>query len=97
MTFKCQEKNMCKKVHNFHHYTTWFLAPLIVLHSLAQIYSHNQTQNILLWSCVEKDLTHYVYIVCLVVGINLNGGQIMHIQILGPTCTIKICSCTHVC
>jgi hypothetical protein len=56
MTLKCQEKNMCKKVHNFHHYTTWFLAPLILLHSLAEIYSHNQTQNILLWSCVEKRL-----------------------------------------
>jgi len=31
ITLKCQEKNICKKVHNFHHYLTWFLAPLIVL------------------------------------------------------------------
>ncbi len=46
---------------------------------------------------LKKNLTHYVYIVRLVVGINLNGGQIMQIQILGPTCTIKICSCTFVC
>ncbi len=46
---------------------------------------------------LKKYLTHYVYIVRLVVGINLNGGQITHIQILDPTCTIKMCSCALVC
>ncbi len=46
---------------------------------------------------LKKDLTHYVYVIRLIVGINLNGGQIMHIQILGLTYTIKICSCTLVC
>ncbi len=30
ITFKCQEKTYVKKIHNFHHYSTWFLAPLIV-------------------------------------------------------------------
>jgi hypothetical protein len=27
---KCQEKNICKKIHSFHHYLTWFLAILIL-------------------------------------------------------------------
>jgi hypothetical protein len=30
ITFKCQEKNICKKVHSFHHYLTWFLAPISI-------------------------------------------------------------------
>ncbi len=28
---KCQKNNICKKVHSFHHYLTWFLAPIFVL------------------------------------------------------------------
>jgi hypothetical protein len=28
ITLKSQEKNICKKVHSFHHYLTWFLAPI---------------------------------------------------------------------
>jgi len=31
ITFKCHKKNICKKVHNFHHCLTWFLAPFFVL------------------------------------------------------------------
>jgi hypothetical protein len=31
ITLKCQEKNICKKVHSFHHYLTWFLAPISIL------------------------------------------------------------------
>jgi hypothetical protein len=30
ITLKCQDKNICKKVHNFHHYLTWFLVPRYV-------------------------------------------------------------------
>jgi len=30
ITLKCQEKNICKNIHSFHHYLTWFLAPLII-------------------------------------------------------------------
>ncbi len=30
ITLKWQEKNICKNVHNFHHYLTWFLAPIFV-------------------------------------------------------------------
>ncbi len=25
------KKNICKKIHSFHHYPTWFLAPIFVL------------------------------------------------------------------
>ncbi len=28
---KCQEKNICKKVHSIHHHPTWFLAPMCVV------------------------------------------------------------------
>ncbi len=28
---KYQENNMCQNVHNFHHYLTWFLAPISIL------------------------------------------------------------------
>jgi hypothetical protein len=31
ITLKCQKKNICKKVHSFHHYLTWFLVPIFVL------------------------------------------------------------------
>jgi hypothetical protein len=31
ITFKCHKKNICKKVHNFHHCSTWFLALFFVL------------------------------------------------------------------
>jgi hypothetical protein len=31
ITLKCQEKNICKKVHSFHHYPTWFLVPISLL------------------------------------------------------------------
>jgi len=37
ITLKCQEKNICKKVHSFHHYLTWFLAPISVLTPLCVI------------------------------------------------------------
>jgi hypothetical protein len=31
ITLKCQEKNICKKIHSFHHYSTWFLVTISVL------------------------------------------------------------------
>jgi hypothetical protein len=31
ITLTCQEKNICKKNQNFHHYLTWFLAPIFIL------------------------------------------------------------------
>ncbi len=30
ITFKCK-KNICKKIHSFHHYLTWYLASIFVL------------------------------------------------------------------
>ncbi len=24
------KKNVCKKIHSFHHYSTWFLAPIFI-------------------------------------------------------------------
>jgi hypothetical protein len=34
---KCQEKNICKKIHSFHHYLTWFLAPIFIFSPLVII------------------------------------------------------------
>ncbi len=31
ITLKCQEKKKKKNIHNFYHYLTWLLAPLIIL------------------------------------------------------------------
>jgi hypothetical protein len=31
ITLKCQEKNICKKIHSFDHYSTWFLVPICIL------------------------------------------------------------------
>jgi hypothetical protein len=30
ITLKCQGENICKIVHIFHHYPTWFLVPIFV-------------------------------------------------------------------
>ncbi len=30
ITLKCFKKNICKKVHSFHHYLTWFLATISI-------------------------------------------------------------------
>jgi hypothetical protein len=34
ITLKCQEKNIYKKVHSFHHYSTWFWLLFLYLHPI---------------------------------------------------------------
>jgi hypothetical protein len=42
-----EEKNIFKKVHNFHHYPTWFLASIYILGPLKQIIIERSCMEIL--------------------------------------------------
>jgi hypothetical protein len=45
ITLKCQKKNICKKIHKFHHYSTWFLAPRCIIAVSQDFHLDHSTHN----------------------------------------------------
>jgi hypothetical protein len=45
VTLKCQEKNICKKIQNFHHYSTCFLTPRCVFVVSQDLHLDHSTHN----------------------------------------------------
>jgi hypothetical protein len=68
ITFKCQEKKTCQKVHNFHHYPTWFLVPIFVLIPIKTLVFLGDKKGLpsqlidwLVWRFITTIAKHYMH------------------------------------
>ncbi len=76
ITLKCQGKNICKKVHSFHHYPTWFLVSIFVLAPICL-----PTTNTLLSK---------INIIIIILLLSLNGASFFCQKHCCPTLTKKL-------
>jgi len=82
------KKNICKKVHNFHHYPTWFLVPIFVLsptllHIIKRItMACRCNHDLKLIVASSKDGNTLVYYITKTTIYTLDMSSLLHISIL---------------